>query len=150
MEWRSFENIIEFAKEKETGAFTLYDSAAKIAQNPAAKAMFQELAAQERGHRAKLENLQKEGIGNKMASEVPDLKIGNYLVEKEFHPDMSYQDILILAMKREEKSVSLYSALERQAVDPGSKELFRFLIEEEKKHKYRLEREYDDVILKEN
>ena len=35
---------------------------------------------------------------------VEDLKISEYLVEQEFNEDMSYDDIVVMAMKKEEKA----------------------------------------------
>ena len=53
-------------------------------------------------------------------------------------------------MKREEKSYKLYTSLAQQGKDPSIAKLFQLLAQEELKHKNRLEKEYDEVILKEN
>jgi len=53
-------------------------------------------------------------------------------------------------MKREGDAVALYSRLANDAGDEAGKNLFLTLAEEEKKHKLRLETEYDDNVLKEN
>jgi rubrerythrin len=51
-------------------------------------------------------------------------------------------------MKREEQSVKLYTALREPVQDEGLKKVFSFLAQEETKHKYQLEKIYDDEILK--
>ena len=51
-------------------------------------------------------------------------------------------------MKREERSVKLYTDLNEMNLDESLKSLFTFLIQEERKHKYHIERLYDDEILK--
>jgi rubrerythrin len=51
-------------------------------------------------------------------------------------------------MKREERSVKLYTDLKEQNQDVALNSLFTFLIQEESKHKYALEKIYDDEILK--
>ncbi len=82
--------------------------------------------------------------------EVTDLKIGDYLVDVSFKPDMSYQDILIMAIKREESAVRLYSDIEAKVQEPELKKLLKFMIQEESRHKLRLETEYDENILGED
>ena len=79
---------------------------------------------------------------------IPNLKISDYLVETKLKPDLSYADILRIAMKREERSVKLYTDLKEKSQDEALNKLFTFLIQEETKHKYRLEKIYDDEILK--
>ena len=63
-------------------------------------------------------------------------------------PDISYADILRIAMKREERSVKLYTDLKERNQDAALNKLFTFLVQEESKHKYALEKIYDDEILK--
>jgi rubrerythrin len=63
---------------------------------------------------------------------------------------MTYQDALILAMKKEKAAFRMYSALADKATDPDLKTLFYRLAMEESKHKLRFELEYDEYILKEN
>ncbi|HUL29724.1 MAG TPA: ferritin family protein, partial [Thermodesulfobacteriota bacterium] len=61
---------------------------------------------------------------------------------------ISYGDILRIAMKREERSVKLYTDLSEKNQDQVLKNLFSFLIQEESKHKYHVEKLYDEEILK--
>ena len=51
-------------------------------------------------------------------------------------------------MKREERSAKLYTDLKERNQDATLNNLFAFLIQEESKHKYALEKIYDDEILK--
>ncbi|MCK5733915.1 MAG: rubrerythrin, partial [Candidatus Latescibacteria bacterium] len=67
-----------------------------------------------------------------------------------FSPDMSYQDALILAMKREEEAHQLYSDMGAWTNDPELEKMFAMLAQEEAKHKLRLETEYDEYVLAEN
>ncbi|MGQ9852148.1 MAG: ferritin family protein [Candidatus Oleimicrobiaceae bacterium] len=145
-----FQKVIAFAVEKEEDAAGLYDTAAKVAVTPLVKKTFAEFAAEEHKHKRMLLELNPEEIAGSAVAPVADLKISNYLVDVEFRPDMSYQDMLILAMKREEQSVRLYTDLRQQSGDAGLQNLFGLLVEEEKRHKLRLETIYDDEILREN
>jgi rubrerythrin len=51
-------------------------------------------------------------------------------------------------MKREERSVKLYTDLNEKNQNEVLRNLFTFLIQEESKHKYYIEKLYDDEILK--
>jgi rubrerythrin len=78
------------------------------------------------------------------------LKISNYTLEEDYSPDMNYQETLLLAIKREEKSVKLYQDLSKRAAEPELKKMFQVLAQEESKHKLNLETEYDKNILTED
>lgn len=147
MNWSNFEEAIDFAIEREAGAIAFYEGASKVAKRPEAKAMFEELAAEERKHRKLLEGINKKAVSKYTIKNIPDLKISDYLVDMEFSSDMQYNEILILAMKREQKSIQLYKDLESKSDDPEVKKLFQTLAQEEAKHKLRLETEYDEYIL---
>jgi len=146
MNWSNFDEVIDFAIEREAGAIAFYEGASKVAKRSEAKAMFEELAAEERKHRKLLEGINKKAVSKYTIKNIPDLKISDYLVDMEFSPDMHYNEILILAMKREQKSIQLYKDLGKND-DPEAKKLFQTLAQEEAKHKLKLETEYDEYVL---
>ncbi len=148
--WKTFEDIISFALQKEAGAVALYETAARIAQSPDAKAMFEELAAEERKHREILENVGKKEVSEQTLQKIPDMKMSQYVADVEFHPDMGFRDVLVLAMKREEKSKALYTHLATITNDQELEHLFQVLAQEEAKHQLRLETEYDEYVMSEN
>ena len=147
---RSFKDIMQFAIEKEEEAADLYADLASKSDKSGVKEMFSDLARQEEGHKAKLQGMDLNCLPGKGQAEVPDLKISDYLADVEVTAESSYQDILIFSMKREESAVALYARLAGDARDESGKALFQSLAEEEKKHKLRLESEYDENVLKEN
>jgi rubrerythrin len=61
---------------------------------------------------------------------------------------MAYNEILMLAMKREEKALKLYNELLKQAESEAGKKIFKILCQEEAKHKLALETLYDDYMAK--
>ena len=61
---------------------------------------------------------------------------------------MAYHEILMLAMKREEKALKLYNSLLDNAEDPEHQKVFKVLCQEEAKHKLALETLYDDYMAK--
>lgn len=146
----AFGKIISFAIEKEKEAAELYEKMSSLARKPNAKVMFNELRAQETKHREFLEGMTEESVPDLPLREVADLKISDYLVELDLKPDMDYQDILIVAMKREESAVKLYNDMAEKAQTPKLQKLLAFMAQEEARHKLRLETEYDENVLRED
>ncbi len=146
----TFKSIIAFAIENEKEALELYEKVRDLAQKQSAKVMFDELAAEEVKHREFFEGSTGENVPDLPLQGVTDLKISDYLVDVSFKPDMGYQDILIMAMKREESAVKLYSDIAAEMTDPKLKKLLEFMAQEEAKHKLRLETEYDENVLAED
>ena len=146
----TFEKIIAFAIENEIEAFELYKKMKEMVEKKSAKVMFGELAAEEAKHRKFLEGLAEDSVPDLPLQEVTDLRISNYLVDVDFKPNMEYQDILIMAIKKEESAVNLYKDMSAQVESGELKKLLTFMSQEESRHKLRLETEYDDIVLKED
>jgi rubrerythrin len=66
------------------------------------------------------------------------------------HPEMSVQEVIILAIKREEQAWKRYLELAKSTDNPRIKQLLQRLADEEAKHKLQLETIYDDEGLYEN
>ncbi len=143
----SVNDALDFAIEREQEAYDMYSDLATKTDNPGTKAVFIQFAGEELGHKTKLESVKK---GRKLASvekKIMDLKIGNYLVDVELREGMSYQDALIVAMKREQAAYTMYRDFAVRAPDAEMQDLFLGLAQEEAKHKLRFEVEYDEKIL---
>lgn len=147
---KTYDDILAFAIRKEQEAADLYRGLAEKSSKPAARGMFEDLMRQEEGHKKALEEKGSDGFPGGGGVEVPDLRMSDYLVDVTVEPDSSYQDILIFAIKNEASAVALYQRLGSLASDAGSQALFAQMAEEEKKHKLRLETEYDEYVLKDN
>ena len=148
MDEKKFQEIIQFAIEKEIEASDFYTRASQVVKYSGTKDLFLDFAKQEQGHKKLLEDLDLKKVAEAKIGKIPNLKISDYLVDTEFKADISYADILRIAMKREEHSIKLYSDLKPLNGDEALTKLFNFLIQEETKHKYSLEKIYDDEILK--
>ncbi len=150
MQFKSVNEILDFAIRKEEEASNLYLELAGKAKQPGMQEVLKGFAAEEQGHKAKLLSVKQ---GQKLLSSqqaVMDLKIGDTLMDVAINAEMDYQDILILAMKAEKEAFKLYSGLAKAAGDAGIRDLFLGLAQEEAKHKLRFEVEYDDRVLTEN
>jgi rubrerythrin len=149
-EFNSINEILDFAIGEEQAAVDFYLQLAGQSKNAETKKIFTDYAAEEMRHKANLTSLKETGAFHLPEQQVRDLKISDYLVDVKPTANMTYQDALILAMKKEKAAFRMYSKLAERATDPGVKELFQGLAMEESKHKLRFEVEYDDYILKEN
>ena len=148
MNEKQFEEVIRFAIHREIESMDFYDKASHIVKHSGTRDLFLDFVKQEEGHKTKLEQALAGKIVLGKIEKIPNLKISDYMVEAELKPDISYGDILRIAMKREERSVKLYEDLRENNLDEDYKKLFTFLIQEESKHKLQLERIYDEEILK--
>ncbi len=147
--FNSVEEILDFAIEQEIAANRFYLDLADRVKSPAMRQVFEEFAKEEWGHKKKLENMET-GKFEFSSEQIADLKISDYVVAEEPTPDMSYQDALILAMKKEKTAFKFYSQLAAMVEDAPLRRMFLSLAQEEARHKLRFETEYDEVILTEN
>jgi rubrerythrin len=152
MEFNNLTEIIDFAIDREVEAEQFYISISEQESFAGKKEMFLEYAAEEKKHQALLEDL-KSGKTGKGLDEyefkwITDIKRSNYVHDVEYKPGMAYQDILLLACKREEVALALYNDLQAKAETDEAKKVFKILCQEEAKHKLALETMYDDFMAK--
>ncbi len=152
MDKEKFNEIIDFAIEGEKNAVKFYHDLQNVVTFSARKELLREYEEVEKGHVKILENLRHNifEAGEIEIPKVASLKISDYLLEVEPSADMSYQDIIITAMKKEENAQKLYTDLANQSDDAQAKQVFLRLAAEEAKHKVYFEKIYDDEILTDN
>ena len=148
MNWNSLEEVLRFAIRKEADAAAFYRMAADRS-NPGVKKFFEELARMEDGHKKKLEGFGLKKIEKMELKKTQGFGIAEMVEEVPFSSDMSYADLLRMAIKNEEKSEHFYTSTAKSVTDPQLKKLFMILAQEEITHKKRLEKIYDDEILEE-
>ncbi len=144
------DELLDFAIQGEQEAHDFYMDLADRVERPAMKKLLIQFAREEAGHKKKLEGIKKGSRSFPYADDVVDLKIADYLVDIEATGDLTYQEALILAMKREKAAFRLYTDLAGLTSDKDLKIVFQSLAQEEAKHKLRFELEYDDKVLGEN
>ena len=145
----TIEEIFSFAIDKEKEAIAFYEALAGKAENPVVKDAILKMADEERKHEKMLMNINLKKLQFVKQPSQEDMKLSDYLVETPATKDMSYPDLLVIAMKREEKAYELYLELETRAGDDASRKVFTLLKGEELKHKTSLEREYEEGVLRE-
>ena len=150
MKFDSLNEIIDFAIEKEVEAAEFYQSISKQENISGTKEMFADFASEEKKHEKMLLSFKSTGVTDSMNDYqlkwITDIKRSNYVDEIEYKPGMAYNELLLLAMKREEGALALYNKLLEEAVTDGAKTLFKMLCQEEAKHKLYLETLYDDYM----
>ena len=150
MDFSSFDKIIEFAIAREEDAIQAYGEMSGRAKVPGLKNLLLELQSEEKNHKKLLEGINKNELMNLEIKDVLDLKISDYLVEEPLSENVTFQDLLIFAAKKEQKAVELYTVMRDRLDQPEFIKLFDYLIEQEKNHKLKLETEYDDSVYQED
>ena len=145
-----FDEIIRFAIEGEQEAVDAYTTASEMVTRANVKEMLLDLARQEQMHKKRLESIDRERVADTAIVNVPDLRIADFMDDVTITADMGYQDILTVAMKREEKAHNLYTTLASNTEDAELRKVFELLAQEEAGHKLALEKEYDEHVLTEN
>ncbi len=149
-EFKTVDDILDFAIDMEQKSIDFYKELSDRAKSSEMKKTFLRFVEEEIKHKAKLTKVKEEKIFTLGEEKVRELNISEYVERTEPSPDMSYQDALILAMKREKAAFKLYTKLASQTSNPELVNLLLSLAQEESKHKLMFEIEYDEVILREN
>jgi rubrerythrin len=151
-EFRTVNDIIKLAIEKEKEAVQFYTKAADIVTNPGTKLMLKELAAEEQKHVAMLSDIQDGKtlvtLGTRQLP--PSMDLSKYLVSEPISENSTPQDIMIVAIKREDKAIAFYSSQLPVLNGTDLYPVFEQLLAWEKEHKDRLESEYEQMVLKDN
>ena len=149
MGFTTLEEVIRFAVKREETAYQLYKNAAENSTGIAARKMFEEMAAEEAGHKEVFSRIDIAEAMQQASAKVPDMKLAEYMVEMPLKPDMSYDEILRFAIKTEESAYKLYSAAVEMTDDPKLKKTLQVFADVEMGHKKRLEDIYDERVLTE-
>lgn len=147
--WNSVGELLDFAVQREQDAVDFYTMLKEMSTNPGVASALDGYIREEEGHKVKLARLKADGHLEPVSSKVLNLRISDYLVDIEPSPDMSYQELMIIAMKREDAACKLYEDLAAATDKEDLRAALLSLAQEEAKHKLRFETEYDDHVLAE-
>ena len=145
-EFESDDEILELAISREEDANKFFLALAARVKNPEMRKVFEDLAAEELEHKARLElEIMKTGrvvtATEKLElEEESDTEVVRQML------DMDYKDMLLMGMQKEESSFRLYVDLAARVSGEDSYETLLALAEEEVKHKMRFEIEYDSLM----
>ena len=145
-----FNEILDFAVQREREAVEFYRELQTQTIFQDHINMLKDLEAMELGHIEVIEGIRSKGLNLGEIPKVPNLKISEYLSVDIEELDLSYQNILIRAIKREEASLKLYTEMSNRFADAEIQKLFRRLASDEAKHKQFFERLYDEWLSRGN
>ena len=147
MNRKKFNKVIDFAIEREKSAVDFYLNLKEIVFFKDNQELMDTLVEMEKVHIEVLESIRLKTMKNVLLPRLDSLDVEEYATE-EIVPsaDLSYQDILSMAMQREEKSFRFYSKIASESQDPEIKKLFLRLATEEACHKAHFERLFDERI----
>mgnify|MGYP000538399341 CR=1 FL=1 len=101
------DEILDYAIDQEQQAADFYADLARRAEKAGMKEILLDFSAEEQSHKDRLLAVKAGERELTPEQEVLDLKISDYLVEVDASTDISYQDALIVAMKRERAAFQL-------------------------------------------
>ena len=95
------DEVLDYAIGQEEEAAAFYASLAGRAEKAGMKDILMDFSREEQRHKDRLVAVKQGERQLTPDQQVVDLKISDYLVEVDASDDLSYQDALIVAMKRE-------------------------------------------------
>jgi rubrerythrin len=133
---QAFERLISLAIKREEEAYEFYTEASEKSDFKSSAKLL------------KLQAALKEGVCDtftcETGAEVEEMDLSKYLLDIPLDPSSGPQDVLIVAMKREEAAYNFYKALSELTGSVSHRTVFESLAEEEKGHKTQLQNMYDD------
>ncbi|MFC1938993.1 ferritin family protein [Chloroflexota bacterium] len=143
----TLEKVIKKAIQKEIASWLLYDDLSRRMSQETAQDAFRKLAQQEKGHQNRLEQYLRGEIkeGALSSGQAVDYKISEHLEQPKIYPDMSLEDIFLLAANREKASHELYLGLAGIHPEGKVRKLLEELAAQELEHKQQLEFLYTEV-----
>ncbi|NIP24782.1 MAG: hypothetical protein GWN67_25575 [Phycisphaerae bacterium] len=146
-EFETVEEILELAVAREEDAHIFLMALAARMVNPDMRKVFEELAAEELEHKARLElEIVKTGRVVTEGKKKLYFEANDYAADVGSEIDMDYKDLLTMAMQKEESSFRLYVDLASRVTEEDAYETLLALAEEEVRHKMRFEMEYDNIL----
>jgi len=144
--------MLRLAIEKEEDAVRFYTQAAEIVTAPGTNEMLRSFITEEQKHVSLLSEARSgksmEAVGQK--SLPTSLDLTRYLVGGDITPASTAQDVMIIAMKKEDSAVAFYSDLGASFAGSEVEGIFQSLCKMEKEHKEQLEAEYEKHFMPDN
>jgi len=140
------QEMIALAWHLEDGTCKFYESLANTMENQEARGVFHNLKRSEENHKTTLWKMYEEISGRTSSSEFPamemsekpagDVMEGGMVISEalRWSEGKSLREILELSVSLETNSYDLYLKMEQKVEDGNSKQVFKTLSEEEKKH----------------
>ena len=152
MSYRNFtpSQILNRAIGKEEQARMMYEIYADKIEDKQAQALLREMAQEELGHKLALEKVDPEKPGTFSTPEISRAELSEFFDKPDISKDATMQEVIQYAIGEEQDAFAFYKSLTEYATDETLVNLLNRLATEEKRHKDKLERMYDDMFQPEN
>jgi rubrerythrin len=145
--FKSFEEVLDFAMEREEKTYSYYDEMAKSMRQPSTRNALKSLARRSLKHRKRLSKMKRDGDLTIAPKNIRSLQITRYITRgAEPHKDMGTREVLMLAIRATSITQNLYADLAAHADDAKIQAVFAALAQEEAELKLQLETEYDEHV----
>jgi len=138
--------ILNRAIGKEEQAKTMYEIYAGKVEDPQSKKLLKEFAQEELRHKETLERIDPDKPGNFKAPKISGGEFSDFSNRPEITKESTMQEVLKYAIAEEVDALNFYSSIAQFATDKKLVSLLNKLAAEEKGHKQKLERMYDEMF----
>ncbi|MDD1686427.1 ferritin family protein [Methanoregula sp.] len=149
MKTEDAKKIISTAIDREVEAYTFYRNVSDKVNDKNLKALFAELAGEEKKHREFLQGFLTKDVSRIKFAAGHDYKVGDALPTPDLTMNLKPLDGLVLAIKKELDAMQMYTQLASAAADMETQLLFTQLANMERGHKARLEDLYTNMAFPE-
>ena len=139
---RTVQDVLDYAIEQEEKANKLYKHMARDATKEELRTALENFAIDEARHKIRLEGV-RDGKIELAPDQIGSLNLADTIEAVPLRANMNYKELLAFAIKKEAEAEYLYRKLAEMSNRESLKELFTLLAQEEARHKFNLEFEYD-------
>lgn len=141
-------DLMDTAIYREIASQAFYVAAQSQTDDPSVQILLKELVIEEQKHSQLLKNLKEKGLTEQdlYREQVPNLMISEYLTGGDTLDGAGLQETILFAVKREQRAVEFYSRMADVMKDDTAKQLCEKLVNEEMKHKQKLEKTYNEML----
>jgi rubrerythrin len=152
MGYRNFtpSQLLNRAIGKEEEARMIYEIYSEKVEDAQSKKLLLELSKEELGHKLALEKIDPENPGTFTVTEISSGEFGEFFDRPKISKEAGMQEVLRFAIAEEIDAFNFYDTLTKYTKDENFLNLLNRLASEEKRHKEKLERMYDDMFQPEN
>jgi rubrerythrin len=151
--FRTLKDVLTFAIRREVEAAQGYgDMAARASSStPGLRELLLDLKSEEENHRRLLEEMTSTGkLPEAAPPPLPDLGLSDAQEDVPLAPDLTMQELLIFAARKEKTAMDLYTGLAGRPELAAHRKIFEFLAGQERAHKLKLEAAYEERVLTED
>ena len=139
---KTIRDILDYAIEQEIEANKFYIHLARDVEKEELRAALESFAIDEARHKLRLEGV-RDGQIELTPEEIGSLDLADTIEAVTLRRNMNYKELLAFAIKKEARAEQLYTKLAQLTKREHIRELFNLLAQEEARHKFNLEFEYD-------